>query len=485
MKTVWKVLAVVLLLATAGHALADSLTAEQVRLLNTMSYNAKRVGLGTKLNTALSGATGITPIPLFWYGALGHNVGVNSDGVIFGSVTPQAIGQCYLGTHALTTFNSTVAAALCITSKTGGTVYTDESTAANNATANDVHSTDTTGAVNNCLYVGLTAKKFNRIDMLVGTQGNFSGTAIWEYWNGAWVTLTTTADGDANMAGTAAQKTTTFAAPADWTTCQVNSTTGYWVRQRITVATSGGGHLLTNAYPIVADADQEMCDYTTAANSAGAGDVNLLPVKPVLNDAVYFGQAAKFYKIKATYSQALTVGAGVITIEYSKGAGVWGTLTCQDATATWVTTAGTMYISFVPPSDWATDTVGGTAGDYWVRFRLSTEGVTQQPLGSQFWVDDGTHGAGFVAPVTGTLGYMQTTAQTASGTGNDSKFLVVDVTTGAIASYVWTKATNMCRATVGSGLAVTAGDQIMICQVINEASTQFATANFILEITRP
>jgi hypothetical protein len=283
-------------------------------------------------------------------------------------------------------------------------------------------------------------------------------------------------DGTSNFSASAGARSVTFTQPTDWVTCQVNSITGYWIRGIITAATSGGGHLLTKVYTVVADADVAYTDDTTAANNASAGDTELLPLYPVLNDAAYIGKTAKFCKLKATLSQAMTVSTGVITVEYGTAAG-WSTLTCMDNTTTWKAGTSTYYVSFVPPADWALKTVNSQSA-YWVRFRLSTAGVTAQPIGSQLWVCDLTHGAGLPMPSSGTITGMVTTAQTVSGTTRDSKYLLVNITKGTFDDYTWTKATNLDSETLS--LAVSANDQVALIQVIEDASTEFANCNYAL-----
>lgn len=70
------------------------------------------------------------------------------------------------------------------------------------------------------------------------------GTAVWEYWNGAWIALNpmdnTFGDGDMTPATSSPLSTlgvnaVAWAHPADWVTTAVNGVTGYWIRLRITV----------------------------------------------------------------------------------------------------------------------------------------------------------------------------------------------------------------------------------------------------------
>ena len=534
----WALALVALLAALVVSVQALPLTNQQIILLNNSSPAARQVGLGTKLSQALTTNTSALAITdaggkyttdtveaalaqaatyrdgthitltdaggyfttdtveaalaqlagkvdvrsLFWYGATGHDAGSASDGVLYGTLTPQAVTSCQLQTHAMNTLNGTGTTLYC-SAVTGGTAYTTDTADANNATTNDITLVAATGAVNDCVYIGNTSYQFARADIVSSTTGNFVGVVAWEYWNGAWTAIPAVTDGTTALSA-AGTNSVTYAIPAGWVTCQVNSVTGYWIRGRITTATSGGGALGTKVYTVVSDTDSTFTDYTTAANSAGAGDVNLLPLYPVLNDAVYIGKTAKYCKIKATVSQAMTVGAGVITPEYSKAGSAWATLTCDDNTTTWKAGTSTYWISFVPPSDWASVTINSVAG-YYIRFRLSTAGVTQQPLGTQLWLDDGTHGTGIRMPNAGTLNYVQFTGQTAAGTTADPVFLFMDLTSGSFASATWTKTTTYLRAAVGSGITITAGDALAVVEVIEDGSSEPTNVNFILEVAHP
>src|SRR6185436_5783672 len=84
-------------------------------------------------------------------------------------------------------------------------------------------------------------------------------------------------------------------------------------------------------------------------------------------DYKYYGNSTKFAGLRLNFS---TPGSGYnVTAEYSKGGGVWGSVTITDNTTNF-TTNGNIY--FAPPTDWATDTVSSTPGVYWIRFKTST-----------------------------------------------------------------------------------------------------------------
>lgn len=124
--------------------------------------------------------------------------------------------------------------------KTGGTVFTDFSAAANNATANDVTLFDATAQLNDAFYFGenfSTSGVFNTLLINVGTvMSGFTGTMVWEYWNGAWVALTVT---DATSFFTVSGSNyVTFTTPGDMAATTVNAQNRYWIRVRISAFTA-------------------------------------------------------------------------------------------------------------------------------------------------------------------------------------------------------------------------------------------------------
>lgn len=456
-----------LFLGITTNAWSDGLTSREINLLNRMNEAAQRVGLGTKLNQALTGVPEIySNYSLFWAGNLGHDVGPGTDGVLFGALTPTNPTKFFLAGHAKA----------CLAIAADGGAYTVETTGANEATANDVTLVPATGAENDAYYIGHATETFESTQITITTQGNFVGEVEWEYWGGAaWEALDDIADGTTAFSAAAATVTVAWTVPTDWAKCTVHSVNGYWVRARITAATSGGGAKAGRVY--VVSTTPTWTDLTTAFTNATTGDAAMLPAKAVANDASYIGYTAgKFSKLKLTYSQA-RVG-GTVVLQYSKGT-TWGTLTCADNSVLLTEAAGTKWLSWVPPADWALSTVNGTSA-YWIRFRCSVEGVTTQPLATQGWIQNFTTGDGIAVNRTGTIYGVQLTAQTASATNADSKFLIVNLTKGTWDDFTWTKADTMDSEAVS--LAVTLGDKLVLVQVAEDGSTEFANGTFLVGI---
>lgn len=159
------------------------------------------------------------PFAMFLEGTLGYDTGPGSDGVLMGILTAQAIDKAFAADAA---------------------VYTDETTAANEATANDMTFWPATPAANDAYYLGMDNPWFG-FKLTVGTAAaNLVMTSVWEYYNGtAWATLTPILDETAILqpAGTGT-KYMFFEPPASWAAVAVNSVSKYWVRARCSAYTS-------------------------------------------------------------------------------------------------------------------------------------------------------------------------------------------------------------------------------------------------------
>ena len=132
-----------------------------------------------------------------------------------------------------------------------GEVFTDETTAFNNATVNDCPLMPATEEIDDVFYYG-SANKFRGLNLNIGTAG-VGNTIVWEYWNGSsWASLTVT---DNTVGFTVlGENTVTFTPYIDWTKTIVNSSEQYWIRSRVSVAAFTTQPLLTQGWIIVPDA---------------------------------------------------------------------------------------------------------------------------------------------------------------------------------------------------------------------------------------
>lgn len=249
---------------------------------------------------------------------------------------------------------------------------------------------------------------------------------------------------------------------------------------------SDGVHIGTSPVQAVGVAAQKdyaatpvYTDYTAEANSAGANDVLCFPTSPILHDAFQFGGAAKWYGADITIGTQADMVATTIW-EYYKTTGAWGTLTpaLDETTIMQVAGTGSKKLRFAPPTDWA-PCVSGVTGDetlyYLLRCRISAfTSSTTEPLVSRIYLRDLTHGVGIKWPVTATVKYVRWNAGTLSGATADSKFLLINLTQGTCGVFTITKAIAAGEYGTSLGLGVSEGDSVIVVQIQEDASTEFA-----------
>jgi len=132
----------------------------------------------------------------------------------------------------------------------------------------------------------------------------------------------------------------------------------------------------------VADDGGVQTDETIEANNDTANDMTLLPSVPAVDDAYYFGHASLWDWLELRMGAAGN-GTWDIVWEYWNGSS-WASLAdiVDDTSGFRVT--GTRLVTFTRPLDWAQTTVGGIAGLYWIRARVSTyTSVVTQPKGNR------------------------------------------------------------------------------------------------------
>ena len=162
----------------------------------------------------------------------------------------------------------------------GGT-FTDETGAANNATANDMTLLPATEAVNDAYYFGYR-HPFGRLRLNVGTAG-VGGSIVWEYFNGsAWATVPGLVDGT-NGLTQAGTNNVDFTPPRDWARTTVNNHEAYWLRLRCTAANFTTQPLGTQAW--INGGSRQLLD--TDRVRIEVREPNEQVRRPVLSDARY------------------------------------------------------------------------------------------------------------------------------------------------------------------------------------------------------
>jgi hypothetical protein len=367
-----------------------------------------------------------------------------------------------------------------------GGLYVDESTPFNEDTADDVEVFPATPVNDDAFYVGSSAV-FGRVDVNVTTDGDGTWTVDWEYWDGsAWTAISGITDPTSgfNGGGTGIQSIT-FDAPGDWAQNTVDSQLAYWIRavvtgfSAVTTAPQVGQGWVINDVPTVTD-------LTTAANNATTDDVHITSAYPIVGDRGYFGSAEKFCKLKLDVS---TAGTGTYTVvwKYWDGSAWTAISVIDDPSVGGSETAGVYFVSFSPPSDWTANTVAngpdGTAGYFIVAEVTVVTGTVTEPLIEQCWVlpIEGAALTGITLPegmTSFTFTGANMSAKTVSGATTDSKFLLLNATTGAFANITWTA--QAAQDTAAISLAVADSDELLLVQVTEQGTTEFQDGSFVL-----
>jgi hypothetical protein len=132
----------------------------------------------------------------------------------------------------------------------------------------------------------------------------------------------------------------------------------------------------------VADDSSVQTDETVEANNDTANDMTLLPVTPAVDDAYYFGKSSLWDWLELRMGTA-GIGTWDIAWEYWNGA-TWAPLVDVIDNTSGFRVTGTRLVSFARPPDWGQTIVGGIAGLYWIRARVSAyTSIVTQPTGTR------------------------------------------------------------------------------------------------------
>ena len=119
-----------------------------------------------------------------------------------------------------------------------GGVFTDNTTAAGEATADDMTLLPVTPAVNDAYYFGGN-DRFKSLQLNISTAGAGTWTIVWEYYNGtSYVALQNVTDNTSGFTAGTGEYDITYDMPIDWATDTVN-TQGpfYYIRARVSAYT--------------------------------------------------------------------------------------------------------------------------------------------------------------------------------------------------------------------------------------------------------
>jgi hypothetical protein len=154
-------------------------------------------------------------------------------------VGTEIMNQAALSTGvAASTFSGQTPQGVNIRSRSSGTVgavlsdnggaFTNQTTEARDRSTTDDINLNPGGAADDVLYIG-AIDEFERVNFDVfSTGGAGTYTLTWEYWNGAWTSLTVVDNTDDFKNG--GSNRITFTAPGDWAVSTEESVEMYWIR---------------------------------------------------------------------------------------------------------------------------------------------------------------------------------------------------------------------------------------------------------------
>lgn len=190
----------------------------------------------------MNGAAELGSTTFYPYYDSGYDVGVCA--IYFDSASAPAWNGAYSvdidGNPTLHWLDSAATAATAMDGAIAddGGVYTDETAASNSAAANDMTLMPAAPADDDAYYFG-SSGMFDHITLNVGTNGNWTGTYTWEYWDGdEWKAVTGLSDGTTGFTAGTGNREVSYDCPEDWQQTTVNGTTLYWLRFRVVTFTA-------------------------------------------------------------------------------------------------------------------------------------------------------------------------------------------------------------------------------------------------------
>jgi hypothetical protein len=235
-----------------GSTVADGRTAAIVEADSEAA--AKRIATAQDAgDSPWATATQITANVAADYEGFTYRVKVSGDPLVAGSadvvdVTYTAVASDTVDSIGAALANLMRGSAVEAAIADDGGAYTDETTEANEDTANDMTLFPSTPAADDAYLIGMT-EQFSRVLFNVGTNGAGTYTVAWEYWNGSgWSALSGVTDdtGDFKNVGL---NDLVFTIPSNWATTTINSQGPfYYIRAKIDGGTTTTVPLGTRAY---------------------------------------------------------------------------------------------------------------------------------------------------------------------------------------------------------------------------------------------
>lgn len=228
---------------------------------------------------------------------------------------------------------------------------------------------------------------------------------------------------------------------------------------------------------------------TISAEAGYASNYQLFPDTEAENDAVYFGGVSPFGVLKIDVDTVATYGADSLAWEYWNGS-AWTALTiiydhtdstAQDGLRSFQRDG---HIIFSAPTDWASVEVDSQAG-YWIRARCNaTVNITQIPILNSvehYLISDASAPE---VPVSGTISRGRITATTNSGANNDTKIILLNLTSGACSAIKTLTKAIQIHEVADFALLVSANDGLGVYVTQEDGTTEFANLTAELKIVK-
>lgn len=218
-------------------------------------------------------------------------------------------------------------------------VYNGSTYTSNQVAATAFNLLPATPAANNAIYFGNSGSNpFCSLVFDIGTAETGISAAVWEYYNGSWVTLIThdNTNDDGGAGGvpfdTTGVKSVSWNQPTDWAAVSINSVSAFWVRMR--VVTASGATAPTQQNRIVYTV---LWPYIEIAANQVAGDMPAAMKALIWNEsgddvgAMSLGIGNMVCGLRRT-SRGSSFNAFINTADEQNAAGITVTLPGGDAT---------------------------------------------------------------------------------------------------------------------------------------------------------
>ena len=187
-----------------------------------------------------NGAVELATVQPYAYFNDGYDLGFAS--IYFTSATAPAWDGAYtmdiMGNPTLQWMDSTAITAMEGAVSDNTTGMADETAEANSAVANDMHLLSVAPQIDDAYYFASTGM-FDILTINLGTQGDWNGTGVWEYWNGViWQEPDAVVDNTIGFEAVAGVYDVTFTVSENWQSNIINGILAYWVRYRVTTFTA-------------------------------------------------------------------------------------------------------------------------------------------------------------------------------------------------------------------------------------------------------